>query len=149
MTDGRFLAVAATGSECIINATKIKKQNFIHFLPSFKRSMIRGCHNVIGGPGVDVYAWDACSLPRLTATQQRTTESSCIQAGCERCSCMQGWELYALQSCMNHSNTPNCSSLKDRHGRDGTAVLAVLRPITQGEDLTISCVDDFSLYSPA
>ena len=61
---------------------------------------------------------------------------------------VQGSAFYALQSCVNHANAPNCSCQKDIDDRDGTAVLTALRTIPQGEELTISYVGDVSLYTP-
>jgi SET domain-containing protein len=62
---------------------------------------------------------------------------------------LQGSAFYALQSCVNHDNAPNCTCQKDIDDRDGAAVLTALRTISPGEELTISYVGDVSLYSPA
>jgi hypothetical protein len=61
--------------------------------------------------------------------------------------CAQGSAFYALQSCINHDNEPNCSCQKDVVERDGASVITTLRPVRANEELTISYVGDVSCYS--
>lgn len=57
---------------------------------------------------------------------------------------MQGAAFYAIQSCLNHDNRPNCSCQKDIDDKDGAASLSTTRRVRRGEELTISYVGDVS-----
>jgi hypothetical protein len=54
---------------------------------------------------------------------------------------MQGTAFYALQSCMNHSDTPNALTLKDDTDGDGRAVITAACDIPAGAELCISYID--------
>lgn len=58
---------------------------------------------------------------------------------------MQGAAFYAIQSCLNHDNKPNCSCQKDIEDKDGCASLNTTRRIRRGEELCISYVGDVKL----
>ena len=53
---------------------------------------------------------------------------------------MQGTALYALQSCMNHADSPNALAIKGDDEVDGRAVLTAARNIAAGEEVCISYV---------
>jgi hypothetical protein len=57
---------------------------------------------------------------------------------------LQGAAFYAIQSCLNHDNQPNCSCQKDIDDKDGCATLTTSLRIRRGEELTISYVGDVS-----
>ncbi|XP_041005191.1 histone-lysine N-methyltransferase ATXR2 isoform X1 [Juglans microcarpa x Juglans regia] len=56
--------------------------------------------------------------------------------------CCQGTGFFPLQSCMNHSCCPNAKAFKREEDRDGQATLIALCPISKGEEVTISYVDE-------
>lgn len=56
--------------------------------------------------------------------------------------CCQGTAFFPLQSCMNHSCHPNAKAFKRDEDRDGQATIIALRPITRGEEVTISYIDE-------
>ncbi|XP_027187192.1 histone-lysine N-methyltransferase ATXR2 [Cicer arietinum] len=56
--------------------------------------------------------------------------------------CCQGTAFFPLQSCMNHSCCPNAKAFKRDEDRDGQATIIALRPISKGEEITISYVDE-------
>ncbi|KAL6287404.1 hypothetical protein ACE6H2_011794 [Prunus campanulata] len=56
--------------------------------------------------------------------------------------CCQGTAFYPLQSCMNHSCSPNAKAFKREEDRDGQATIIALKPISKGEEVTISYVDE-------
>ncbi|XP_042971748.1 histone-lysine N-methyltransferase ATXR2 isoform X3 [Carya illinoinensis] len=56
--------------------------------------------------------------------------------------CCQGTGFFPLQSCMNHSCCPNAKAFKREEDRDGQATLIALGPISKGEEVTISYVDE-------
>jgi hypothetical protein len=53
---------------------------------------------------------------------------------------VQGTALYGLQSCMNHSDTPNAWAMKDDDAVDGRTVISATRSICKGEEICISYV---------
>jgi len=57
-------------------------------------------------------------------------------------SCCDGNAFYSLQSCANHSCTPNMHAFKTEDEINGDAVLLALSDIEVGEELTISYIDD-------
>ncbi|PPD97929.1 hypothetical protein GOBAR_DD05002 [Gossypium barbadense] len=56
--------------------------------------------------------------------------------------CCQGTAFFPLQSCMNHSCCPNAKAFKREEDRDGQATIIALRPICNGEEVTISYIDE-------
>lgn len=56
--------------------------------------------------------------------------------GCE------GTAFYALQSCMNHSCSPNATALREGAGASASAQLVTNRQIKAGEEVTISYIDE-------
>ncbi|KAK6918896.1 SET domain [Dillenia turbinata] len=60
--------------------------------------------------------------------------------------CCQGSAFYPLQSCMNHSCSPNARAFKREEDRDGQATIIATRPIHTGEEVTISYIDENLLF---
>ncbi|XP_042483168.1 histone-lysine N-methyltransferase ATXR2 [Macadamia integrifolia] len=56
--------------------------------------------------------------------------------------CCQGTAFFPIQSCMNHSCCPNAKAFKREEDRDGQATIIALRPISKGEEITISYIDE-------
>ncbi|CAI9759970.1 unnamed protein product [Fraxinus pennsylvanica] len=56
--------------------------------------------------------------------------------------CCQGTAFFPLQSCMNHSCIPNAKAFKREEDRDGQATIIALKPISKGEEITISYIDE-------
>ncbi|KAI4322559.1 hypothetical protein L6164_022240 [Bauhinia variegata] len=56
--------------------------------------------------------------------------------------CCQGTAFFPLQSCMNHSCSPNAKAFKRDEDRDGQATIIALRSICKGEEITISYIDE-------
>lgn len=61
-------------------------------------------------------------------------------------SCCQGTAFYPLQSCMNHSCSPNAKAFKREMDTDGQATLIALKPIQKGQEITISYIDEECSY---
>ncbi|KAF7003890.1 hypothetical protein CFC21_019164 [Triticum aestivum] len=53
-----------------------------------------------------------------------------------------GTAFFPLQSCMNHSCCPNAKAFKRDEDNDGHAVIIALGPISKGEEITISYIDE-------
>ena len=63
--------------------------------------------------------------------------------GDEEVPACEGTAFYALQSCINHSCSPNAHAMKrDGQDEDGAAVILAKRDIVAGEELTISYIDE-------
>ncbi|CAO2036612.1 unnamed protein product, partial [Urochloa humidicola] len=58
----------------------------------------------------------------------------------------EGTAFFPLQSCMNHSCCPNAKAFKRDEDKDGHAVILALRPISKGEEITISYIDEDLSY---
>ncbi|KAK7272303.1 hypothetical protein RJT34_28813 [Clitoria ternatea] len=56
--------------------------------------------------------------------------------------CCEGTAFFPLQSCMNHSCSPNAKAFKRDEDKDGQATIIALRSICKGEEITISYVDE-------
>ncbi|XP_043688189.1 histone-lysine N-methyltransferase ATXR2 isoform X1 [Telopea speciosissima] len=56
--------------------------------------------------------------------------------------CCQGTAFFPIQSCMNHSCCPNAKAFKREEDKDGQATIISLRPISRGEEITISYIDE-------
>ncbi|CAK9142727.1 unnamed protein product [Ilex paraguariensis] len=56
--------------------------------------------------------------------------------------CCQGTAFFPLQSCMNHSCLPNAKAFKREEDRDGQATIIALETIREGDEVTISYIDD-------
>lgn len=54
----------------------------------------------------------------------------------------QGSAFYPLQSCMNHSCCPNARAFKREEDRDGQATIIACRPISKGEEVIISYIEE-------
>lgn len=54
----------------------------------------------------------------------------------------QGTAFFSIQSCFNHSCTPNTKAFKRDDDKDGQAVLLATRPIHIGEEVTMSYIDE-------
>lgn len=54
---------------------------------------------------------------------------------------MQGTALYSLQSCMNHSSSPNAETQKEDSDMDGKAIISAREDIQEGDEVRISYVD--------
>ncbi|KAM0894330.1 hypothetical protein ACQ4PT_024507 [Festuca glaucescens] len=53
-----------------------------------------------------------------------------------------GTAFFPLQSCMNHSCCPNAKAFKRDEDNDGHAVIIALGPISKGDEITISYIDE-------
>ncbi|KAL0917397.1 hypothetical protein M5K25_012453 [Dendrobium thyrsiflorum] len=60
--------------------------------------------------------------------------------------CCQGTAFYPIQSCMNHSCCPNAKAFKREEDIDGHTVIIAVSPISIGEEITISYIDEDLLY---
>ncbi|KAK4486856.1 hypothetical protein RD792_006164, partial [Penstemon davidsonii] len=58
----------------------------------------------------------------------------------------EGTAFYPLQSCMNHSCIPNAKAFKREEDKDGQATIIALKPISKGEEITISYIDEELSY---
>ena len=65
----------------------------------------------------------------------------------EDCSACEGTAFYALQSCINHSCSPNANSLKSNGDVDGSAVITARRALAAGEEITISYIEEDLTHS--
>ncbi|XP_071691357.1 histone-lysine N-methyltransferase ATXR2-like [Rutidosis leptorrhynchoides] len=54
----------------------------------------------------------------------------------------EGTAFYPLQSCMNHSCCPSAKAFKRDEDKDGQATIIACRPIKEGEEVTISYIDE-------
>ncbi|KAJ1698168.1 hypothetical protein LUZ63_006680 [Rhynchospora breviuscula] len=54
----------------------------------------------------------------------------------------QGTAFFPIQSCMNHSCCPNAKAFKRDQDIDGHAIIIALRPISTGEEITLSYIDE-------
>ncbi|KAF3779948.1 Histone-lysine N-methyltransferase [Nymphaea thermarum] len=54
----------------------------------------------------------------------------------------EGTAFFPIHSCMNHSCCPNTKAFKRDEDRDGQATIIALRPISRGEEVTISYIDE-------
>ncbi|XP_078437215.1 histone-lysine N-methyltransferase ATXR2 isoform X2 [Wolffia australiana] len=61
--------------------------------------------------------------------------------------CCEGSAFFPLQSCMNHSCCPNAKAFKRDEDKDGQATIIAIRPISRGEEITISYVDEELPYN--
>ncbi|OEL12783.1 Histone-lysine N-methyltransferase ATXR2 [Dichanthelium oligosanthes] len=59
---------------------------------------------------------------------------------------LAGTAFFPLQSCMNHSCCPNAKAFKRDEDKDGHAVILALKPISKGEEITISYIDEDLSY---
>ena len=55
-----------------------------------------------------------------------------------------GTALYSIQSGFNHDCDPNAAPLKDENDKTGACVIVARRPISAGEEITISYLADSS-----
>lgn len=60
--------------------------------------------------------------------------------------CCEGTAFYPLQSCINHSCSPNVKAFKREEDRDGQATLLSLKTIQKGEEITISYINEELTY---
>ncbi|KAF8649563.1 hypothetical protein HU200_064257 [Digitaria exilis] len=58
----------------------------------------------------------------------------------------EGTAFFPLQSCMNHSCCPNAKAFKRDEDKDGHAVILAIKPISKGEEITISYIDEDLSY---
>ncbi|XP_029117181.1 histone-lysine N-methyltransferase ATXR2 isoform X1 [Elaeis guineensis] len=97
---------------------------------------------VVASPVEDYFIY-IDDLPCKEKHEAETVARPFLDAlGDEYAVCCQGTAFFPLQSCMNHSCCPNAKAFKRDEDRDGHAVIVALRPISIGEEITISYIDE-------
>ncbi|KAF8391480.1 hypothetical protein HHK36_023785 [Tetracentron sinense] len=97
---------------------------------------------VVASPVEDYFLYidDLQYLEKVEA--EKITRPFLDALGDEYSDCCQGTAFFPLQSCMNHSCCPNAKAFKREEDRDGQATIIALRPISKGEEVTISYIDE-------
>ncbi|KAJ0974832.1 hypothetical protein J5N97_016797 [Dioscorea zingiberensis] len=97
---------------------------------------------VVASPVEDYFIY-IDELPSPEKEEAERLYSSFLDAlGDEYSICCQGTAFFPLQSCMNHSCAPSAKAFKRDEDRDGQAVIIACRPISVGEEITISYIDE-------
>ncbi|KAF6159260.1 hypothetical protein GIB67_032031 [Kingdonia uniflora] len=73
---------------------------------------------------------------------EKTTRPFLDAVGDEYSVCCEGSAFFPLQACMNHSCVPNAKAFKRDEDRDGQATIIALRPISKGDEVTISYIKE-------
>ncbi|XP_050208401.1 histone-lysine N-methyltransferase ATXR2 [Mercurialis annua] len=97
---------------------------------------------VVASPVEDYFLYiDDLPYPEKSKAEE-ITEPILDALGDEYSICCQGTAFYPLQSCMNHSCHPNAKAFKREEDRDGQATIIALRPISKGDEVTISYIEE-------
>jgi len=98
---------------------------------------------LVSDPVVENYFLHIDELPAAEKAAAQVTTGPLLDAldrdydkACE------GTAYYPLQACVNHSCAPNAHAMKRERDVTGSAVLLALRPLSVGEEVTISYVDE-------
>ncbi|KAB2095143.1 hypothetical protein ES319_A01G015700v1 [Gossypium barbadense] len=97
---------------------------------------------VVASPVEDYFLYiDDLPYPKKKEAE-KITQPYLDALGEDYSNCCQGTAFFPLQSCMNHSCCPNAKAFKREEDRDGQATIIALRPICNGEEVTISYIDE-------
>ncbi|KAJ7562290.1 hypothetical protein O6H91_03G062700 [Diphasiastrum complanatum] len=97
---------------------------------------------VVASPVEDYFIY-IDELPHDAKCEAKKITKPALEAlGEDYASYCQGTGFFAIQSCMNHSCEPNAKAFKRDEDRDGQAVLLAIRKIEEGEEVTISYIDE-------
>lgn len=97
---------------------------------------------VVASPVEDYFLYiDDLPDPKKKEAEE-ITRPFLVALGDDYSVCCQGTAFYPLQSCMNHSCSPNAKAFKREEDRDGQATIIAVKPICKGEEVTISYVDE-------
>ncbi|CAM6078619.1 unnamed protein product [Sphagnum tenellum] len=99
---------------------------------------------VVASPVEDYFLYINDLPPEAKAQAGLVTKVYLDALGDDYAAYCQGSAFFALQSCINHSCTPNAKAFKRDQDNDGQAVLLATRHIRRGEEITISYIDEDS-----
>ncbi|XAR55405.1 Histone-lysine N-methyltransferase [Bertholletia excelsa] len=97
---------------------------------------------VVASPVEDYFLY-IDDLPQSEKREAERITSRVLDAlGDDYSVCCQGTAFFPIQSCMNHSCHPNARAFKRDGDRDGQATIIAVQPISMGEEVTISYIDE-------
>ncbi|KAK3404515.1 hypothetical protein EUGRSUZ_K00821 [Eucalyptus grandis] len=97
---------------------------------------------VVASPVEDYFLY-IDDLPSPEKEEAKKVSQPYLDAlGDEYALCCEGTAFFPLQSCMNHSCHPNAKAFKREEDRDGQATIVALKPISKGEEVTISYIEE-------
>lgn len=97
---------------------------------------------VVASPVEDYFLYIDALPYSEKRTAEEITQSLLDALGDGYSVCCQGTAFYPLQSCMNHSCCPNARAFKREQDKDGQATIVALRSISEGEEITISYIEE-------
>ncbi|KAK3404552.1 hypothetical protein EUGRSUZ_K00860 [Eucalyptus grandis] len=97
---------------------------------------------VVASPVEDYFLY-IDDLPSPEKEEAKKVSQPYLDAlGDEYALCCEGTAFFPFQSCMNHSCHPNAKAFKREEDRDGQATIVALKPISKGEEVTISYIEE-------
>ncbi|KAI3830763.1 hypothetical protein MKW92_018209 [Papaver armeniacum] len=97
---------------------------------------------VVASPVEDYFLYVDDLPDKEKAEAERITRPLLDALGDDYSACCEGSAFFPLQSCMNHSCCPNAKAFKREEDKDGQATIIALQPISKGEEITISYIDE-------
>ncbi|KAJ0742727.1 putative [histone H3]-lysine(4) N-trimethyltransferase chromatin remodeling SET family [Helianthus annuus] len=97
---------------------------------------------VVASPVEDYFLYIDDLLEAEKKEVDETTQPFLDALGEHYSVCCQGTAFYPIQSCMNHSCSPNAKAFKREEDKDGQATILACKPITKGQEVTISYIDE-------
>lgn len=97
---------------------------------------------VVASPVEDYFLYVDDLPDKEKEEAERTTRPLLDALGDDYSACCEGSAFFPLQSCMNHSCCPNAKAFKREEDKDGQATIIALQPISKGEEVTISYIDE-------
>ncbi|XP_020102311.1 histone-lysine N-methyltransferase ATXR2 [Ananas comosus] len=97
---------------------------------------------VVASPVEDYFIYIDDLSQREKEEAERVTQPFLEALGDEYSVSCQGTAFFPIQSCMNHSCCPNANAFKRDEDKDGHATIIARQPISEGEEITISYIDE-------
>ncbi|XP_073003252.1 histone-lysine N-methyltransferase ATXR2 [Typha latifolia] len=101
---------------------------------------------VVASPVEDYFIYIDDLPPTEKEEAEKVTEIFLDALGDDYSIPCQGTAFFPLQSCMNHSCCPNAKAFKRDEDKDGNAIIIALQPISIGEEITLSYIDEDLRY---
>uniref|UniRef100_A0A1D1YJJ1 Histone-lysine N-methyltransferase ATXR2 n=1 Tax=Anthurium amnicola TaxID=1678845 RepID=A0A1D1YJJ1_9ARAE len=135
-TSLQLLKDAIFDKEC---ATLFSLDIYGHIIGMFE---LNNLDLVVASPVEDYFIYIDDLPSPLKIEAEKLTRPFLVALGDDYSVYCQGTAFFPLQSCINHSCHPNAKAFKRDEDKDGHATIIALRSIMEGEEITISYIDE-------
>ncbi|CAN6457989.1 unnamed protein product [Victoria cruziana] len=132
----QFLKAAVFTEEC---APLFSLEIYGHIIGMFE---LNNLGLVVASPVEDYFIYISDLPPFEMEEAEKFTRPLLDTLGDDYAISCEGTAFFPIHSCMNHSCCPNTKAFKRDEDKDGQATIIAVRPISRGEEVTISYIDE-------